>query len=60
MKKIKLERHVWRNNREKVTFTLHPDIVGVIRSIATEEDIPMSVVADEAMYAGLKKMGRMD
>jgi|TARA_B110000116_G_scaffold236747_1_gene222545 hypothetical protein len=34
--------------------------VGVIRSIATEEDIPMSVVADEALYAGLKKMGRMD
>jgi len=34
--------------------------VDVIRSIATEEDIPMSVVADEAMYAGLKKMGRMD
>ena len=49
-----------RNNREKITFTLHPDIVGVIRSIATEEDIPMSVVADEAMYAGLKKLGRLD
>ena len=60
MKKMKLERQVWRNNREKVTFTLHPDIVDVIRSIATEEDIPISVVADEAMYAGLKKMGRMD
>ncbi len=43
-----------------MTFTLHPDIVGVIRSIAMEEDIPLSVVADEAMYAGLKKMGRMD
>ena len=53
MKKNKLDRQVWRNNREKVTFTLHPDIVGVIRSIATEEDIPMSVVADEALYAGL-------
>ena len=60
MKKIKLERQVWRNNREKVTFTLHPDIVGVIRSIATEEDIPMSVVADEAMYAGLKKLEHLD
>ena len=60
MKKNKLDRQVWRNNREKITFTLHPDIVGVIRSIATEEDIPMSVVADEALYAGLKKMGRMD
>ncbi len=60
MKKPKLERQVWRNNREKITFTLHPDIVSVVRSIATEEDIPMSVVADEALYAGLKKMGRMD
>jgi len=60
MKKNKLDRQVWRNNREKITFTLHPDIVGVIRNIATEEDIPMSVVADEALYAGLKKMGRMD
>ena len=60
MKRIKLERQVWRNNREKITFTLHPDIVGIIRSIATEEDIPMSVVADEAMYAGLKKLGRID
>ena len=60
MKKNKLDRQVQRNNREKITFTLHPDIVGVIRSIATEEDIPMSVVADEALYAGFKKMGRMD
>ena len=60
MKKTKLERQVWRNNREKVTFTLHPDIVSIIRDIATEENIPMSVVADEAMYAGLKKMGRMN
>ena len=32
----------------------------MLRNIATEEDIPMSVVADEALYAGLKKMGRMD
>ncbi len=60
MKKTKLERQVWRNNREKVTFTLHPDIVSIIRNIATEENIPMSVVADEAIYAGLKKMGQMD
>ena len=60
MKKNKFDRQVWRNNREKITFTLHPDIVAVIRSIASEEDIPMSVVADEALYAGLKKMGRMD
>ncbi len=60
MKTNKLGRQVWRNNREKITFTLHPDIVGVIRNIAKEEEIPMSVVADEAMYAGLKKLGRMD
>ena len=59
MKKNKLDRQVWRNNREKITFTLHPDIVSIIRNIATEEDVPMSVVADEAMYAGLKKLGRM-
>ena len=60
MKKNKLDRQVWRKNREKITFTLHPDIVSIIRNIATEEDVPMSVVADEAMYGGLKKMGRMD
>ena len=59
MKKNKLDRQVWRNNRKKITFTLHPDIVVVIRSIATEEDIPMSVVADEALYASLKKMRRI-
>ena len=46
--------------QKKITFTLHPDIVSIIRNIASEEDIPMSVVADEAMYAGLKKLGRMD
>ena len=60
MKKNKLDRQVWRNNREKITFTLHPDIVNIIRGIAKEEEIPMSVVADEALYAGLKKLGRMD
>ena len=60
MKKNKLDRQVWRKNREKITFTLHPDIVSIIRNIATEEDVPMSVGADESMYAGLKKMGRMD
>ena len=60
MKKNKLDRQVWRNNREKITFTLHPDIVSIIRGIAKEEEIPMSVVADEAMYADLKQLGRMD
>ena len=59
MKKNKLDRQVWRNNRKKITFTLHPDIIGVIRSIAKEENIPLSVVADEALYAGLKKLGRL-
>jgi len=28
-------------------------------NIATEEDIPMSVVADEAMYVRLKKLGHL-
>ena len=28
--------------------------------IATEEEILMSMVADEALYAGLKKLRRMD
>ena len=60
MKKNKLDRQVWRNNREKITFTLHPNILSIIRNIATEKDIPMSVVTDGAMYAGLKKLGRMD
>ena len=60
MKKNKLDRQVWRNNREKITFTLHPDIVGIIRNIATEEDIPMSVVADEALYAGLIEMNDLN
>ena len=59
MKKNKLDRQVWRKNREKITFTLHPDIVSIIRNIATEEDIPMSVVADEAMYVRLKKLGHL-
>ena len=36
MKKIKLERKVWRHNREKITFTLHPDIVKVISELAKE------------------------
>ena len=51
---------IYVSGKNVFTFTLHPDIVGVIRSIATEEDIPMNVVAYETMYAGLKKMGRMD
>ena len=56
----KLTRQVWRNNRSKITFTLHPDIVKVIKSTAEEERLPMSIIADEALYAGLKALGRMD
>ena len=58
-KKI-LKRQVWRGNRGKITFTLHPDIVKVIRETAAEEKLPMSIIADEALYAGLKALGRMD
>ena len=43
----KLTRQVWRNNRSKITFTLHPDIVKVIKSTAEEERLPMSIVAAE-------------
>ena len=41
-------------------MTLHPDIEKVLRQSAKEQKLPISVVADEALYAGLKKMGRMD
>ena len=51
---------VWRNNRSKITFTLHPDIVKIIRNTAAEEKLPLSIVADEALYAGLKALGRID
>ena len=56
----KLNRQVWRNNRSNITFTLHPDIVKVIRNTAAEEKLPLSIVADEALYAGLKALGRID
>ena len=56
----KIERQVWRGNRPKLTLTLHPDIEKVIRQTAKEQKLPMSVVADEALYAGLKKLGRID
>jgi len=52
-------REVWRNNRPKMTFTLHPDIVKVIRKTAREEGLSFSVVADEAFFAGFKAMGRI-
>ena len=43
-----------------ITNTLHPDIVKVIRNTAAEEKLPLSIVADEALYAGLKALGRID
>ena len=55
----KLNRQVWRNNRSKITFTLHPDIVKVIRSTAAEEKLPLSIVADEVLYAGLKVLDKI-
>ncbi|MGA0223657.1 MAG: LysR family transcriptional regulator, partial [bacterium] len=40
---------------EKITFTLHPDIVGVIRSIAKEENILQPAVSKQlgALEQGL-------
>ena len=55
----KFERRVWRNNRPKMTFTHHHDIVKIIRKTAEEQGVSFSVVADEALYAGLKEMGRI-
>ena len=57
-KENKIQRKVWRGKRSRLTLTLHPDIEKVIRQTATEQKLPMSVVADEALYAGLKEMGR--
>ena len=42
--------------RPKLTLSLHPDIVDVVRHVSKEKMLPMSVVADEAMYQGLKQM----
>jgi len=58
-KENKIQRKVWRGKRSRLTLTLHPDIEKVIRQTATEQKLPMSVVADEALYAGLKGMGRI-
>ena len=55
----KLNRQVWRNNRSKITFTLHPDIVKVIRNTPAEEKLPLSIVADEVLYAGLKALDKI-
>ena len=58
--KKNFKRQVWRGNRHKITYTLYPDIVKVIRDTAAEEKLPLSIVADEALYAGLKALGRID
>ena len=58
MKEIKnFERQVWSWKKPKLTLSLDPDIVDVIRHVSKEELIPMSVVADEVLFQGLKKMG---
>ena len=60
MEEIKnFKRSVWRGKRPKLTLTLHPDIEKVIRQTAKDEKLAMSVVADEALYTGLKEMGRI-
>ena len=53
----KIQRKVWRGKRTRLTLTLHPEIEQIIRKTAQENNLPMSVVADEAIYAGLKKLG---
>tara|TARA_B100002019_G_scaffold245590_1_gene223049 strand:- start:175 stop:378 length:204 start_codon:yes stop_codon:yes gene_type:complete len=58
-KENKIQRKVWRGKRSRLTLTLHPDIERVLRQTATEQKLPMSVIADEALYAGLKEMGRV-
>ena len=58
-KENKIQRKVWRGKRTRLTLTLHPDIERVLRQTATEQKLPMSVIADEALYAGLKEMGRV-
>ena len=55
----KFPREVWRHNRPKMTFTLHPDIAKLVRKTAKEEGLSFSVVADEALFAGFKAMGRI-
>jgi len=60
MKNYRFERLVWRNNRKKCSLTLHPDIYYTLKDIAAEEGIPLSVVADETFYAGLKALGSLE
>jgi hypothetical protein len=39
--------------------SLHPDIVSNLKKIAGEEELPLSVVFDEVLYAGLKHRGHI-
>ena len=53
------QRNVWRKKRERISVSLHPDIVSNLKKIAGEEELPLSVVFDEVLYAGLKHRGHI-
>jgi len=50
-------RNVWREKRKKLTMTIHLDLENIIRQISKEKNLPMSVVIDEVLFEGLKKIG---
>ena len=52
------QRNVWRKKRQRISVSLHPDIVSNLKKIAGEE-LPLSVVFDEVLYAGLKHRGHI-
>ena len=53
------QRNVWRKKRQRISVILHPDIVSNLKKIAGEEELPLSVVFDEVLYAGLKHRGHI-
>ena len=53
------QRNVWRKKRQRISVSLHPDIVSNLKKIAGEEELPLSVVFDEVLYAGLKHQGHI-
>ena len=53
------QRNVWRKKRQRISVSLHPDIVSNLKKIAEEEELPLSVVFDEVLYAGLKHRGHI-
>ena len=58
MKSIKtFTRNVWREKRKKLTITIHSDLENIVRQISKEKSLPMSVVIDEVLFEGLKKIG---